>query len=40
MSRKRGAGQGRSRRMVVRNMRRGTSRTSKEEQDDGGDCEE
>ena len=36
LSRKRGAGQARSRRMV-RNVVRGTSRTSKEEQEEGGE---
>ena len=39
LSRKRGAGQARSRRMVS-NVVRGTSRRSKEEQEEGGDCEE
>ena len=40
LSRKRGVGQARSRRRVVRDMVKGTSRTGKEEQEEGGDCEE
>ena len=40
LGRKRGAGHARRRRRVVRNLVRGRSRRSKEEQEEGGDCEE
>lgn len=40
LSGKRGAGHARSRRRVVRDMVKGTSRTGKKEQEEGGDCEE